>query len=119
MSSVKRSTGHTHTPTENNTPDTGHTGQHTTRWAQSHHVEWRVFVWGFGVLFLSASPRHAARMSSAHNSTTRWAQSHDVAPSAPQAALHFDPTSHADFGAATHPGVGGGTHRRRATFERC
>ena len=25
----------------------------------------------------------------------------------------------ADFGAATHPGVGGGTHRRRATFERC
>jgi len=23
------------------------------------------------------------------------------------------------FGAATHPGVGGGTHRRRATFERC
>ena len=24
---------------------------------------------------------------------------------------------HADFGAATHPGVGGGTHRRRATFE--
>jgi len=24
-----------------------------------------------------------------------------------------------DFGAATHPGVGGGTHRRRATFERC
>jgi len=28
-------------------------------------------------------------------------------------------TSHADFGAATHPGVGGGTHRRRATFERC
>ena len=31
----------------------------------------------------------------------------------------FDPTSHADFGAATHSGVGGGTHRRRATFERC
>ena len=29
------------------------------------------------------------------------------------------PTSHADFGAATHPGVGGGTHRRRATFDRC
>jgi len=28
-------------------------------------------------------------------------------------------TSHADFGAATHPGVGGGTHRRRATFDRC
>jgi len=27
--------------------------------------------------------------------------------------------SHADFGAATHPGVGGGTHRRRATFDRC
>ena len=27
------------------------------------------------------------------------------------------PTSHADFGAATHPGVGGGTHRRRATFD--
>jgi len=24
-----------------------------------------------------------------------------------------------DFGAATHPGVGGGTHRRRATFDRC
>jgi len=23
------------------------------------------------------------------------------------------------FDAATHPGVGGGTHRRRATFERC
>ena len=31
----------------------------------------------------------------------------------------LDPTSHADFGAATHPGVGGGTRRRRATFERC
>jgi len=29
------------------------------------------------------------------------------------------PTSYADFGAATHPGVGGGTHRRRATFDRC
>jgi len=28
-------------------------------------------------------------------------------------------TSYANFGAATHPGVGGGTHRRRATFERC
>jgi len=28
-------------------------------------------------------------------------------------------SSHADFGAATHPGVGGGTHHRRATFERC
>jgi len=38
---------------------------------------------------------------------------------APQAASDFDLTSHADFGAATHPGVGGGTHRRRATFERC
>ena len=31
----------------------------------------------------------------------------------------LDPTSHADFGAATHPGVKGGTHRRRATFEHC
>jgi len=31
----------------------------------------------------------------------------------------FDPTSNADFGAATRPGVGGGTHRRRATVERC
>jgi len=31
-------------------------------------------------------------------------------PSAPQAASGFDPTSHADFGAATHLGVGGGTH---------
>jgi len=27
--------------------------------------------------------------------------------------------SHTDFGAATHPGVGGGTYRRRATFDRC
>ena len=27
--------------------------------------------------------------------------------------------THADFGEATHPGVGGGTHRRRATVERC
>ena len=36
-----------------------------------------------------------------------------------RAASDFDPTSHADFGAATHPGVGGGTHRRRATVERC
>jgi len=35
------------------------------------------------------------------------------------AASDFDPTYHADFGAATHPGVGGGTHRRRATVERC
>ena len=26
---------------------------------------------------------------------------------------------HKVFGAATHPGVGGGTYRRRATFERC
>ena len=40
-------------------------------------------------------------------------------PSALQAASDFDPTSHADFGKATHPGVGGGTHRRRGTFERC
>jgi len=40
-------------------------------------------------------------------------------PGFTQAASDFDPTSHADFGAATHPGVGGGTHRRRATFERC
>jgi len=39
-------------------------------------------------------------------------------PSAPQGASDFDPTSYADFGAATHPGVGGGTHRRRATFDR-
>jgi len=39
-------------------------------------------------------------------------------PSAPQAASDFDPTSDADFGAATRPGVGGGTHRRRATFDR-
>jgi len=30
----------------------------------------------------------------------------------------LDPTSHADFAAATHPGMGGGTHRRRAAFER-
>jgi len=29
------------------------------------------------------------------------------------------PRDAADFGAATHPDVGGGTHRRRATFERC
>jgi len=40
-------------------------------------------------------------------------------PSAPLAASDFHPTSRADFGAATHPGVGGGTHRRRGTFERC
>jgi len=32
--------------------------------------------------------------------------------------LDFDTTPHADFGALTHLGVGGGTHRRRATFER-
>jgi len=25
----------------------------------------------------------------------------------------------ADFGTATHPGTGGGTHRRGATFDRC
>ena len=43
----------------------------------------------------------------------------DEDPSAPQAASDFDPTSHADFGATAHPGVGGGTHRRRATFARC
>jgi len=40
-------------------------------------------------------------------------------PSAAQTLSDFDPTSHAYFGVATHPGVGGGTHRRRATFERC
>jgi len=34
-------------------------------------------------------------------------------------ASDIDPTSNTDFGAATHPGVGGGTHRRRATFDRC
>ena len=35
------------------------------------------------------------------------------------AAIHIsNSTSHADFGAAT-PGVGGSTHRRRATFDRC
>jgi len=31
----------------------------------------------------------------------------------------FTRNSHAVFGAAAHPGVGGGPHRRRATFERC
>ena len=41
--------------------------------------------------------------------------SHSQLPFTP----HMHPTSHADFGAATHPGVGGATHRRRATFERC
>jgi len=40
-------------------------------------------------------------------------------PSARQGASNFDPASHADFGAATHPGVGGGTHRRRATADLC
>jgi len=49
----------------------------------------------------------------------QWACRGAPDPSAPQAASDFDPTSHADFGAATHPGVAGGTHRRRATFERC
>ena len=39
--------------------------------------------------------------------------------SAPPGASDFDHTLHVDFGAATHPGVGGGTHRRRATFDRC
>jgi len=29
------------------------------------------------------------------------------------------PECNAGFGAATHPGVDGGTYRRRATFERC
>jgi len=48
---------------------------------------------------------------------TGWVLRSD--PSAPRAASDFDPTSHADFGAANHPGVGGGTHRRRATVERC
>jgi len=33
--------------------------------------------------------------------------------------IHRFSSSHADFGAATHPGVGGSTHRRRATFDRC
>ena len=33
--------------------------------------------------------------------------------------IHTGTTASADFGAAIHPGVGGGTHRRRAIFERC
>jgi len=49
----------------------------------------------------------------------QWACRGAPDPSAPRAASDFDPTSHADFSAATHPGVGGGTHRRRATVERC
>ena len=39
-------------------------------------------------------------------------------PCAPWGASDFDPTSHADFGAATNLGVGG-AHRLHATFERC
>jgi len=29
-----------------------------------------------------------------------------------------NPASHADFGTATHPGVGGGTHHHQATADR-
>jgi len=51
--------------------------------------------------------------------TEQIAKKKDSTPSASQGASDFDPASHADFGAAIHPGVGGGTHRRRATFDRC
>ena len=37
----------------------------------------------------------------------QWACRGAPDPSAPRAASDFDPSSHADFGAATHPGVGG------------
>ena len=60
--------------------------------------------------------KSAARLKLAR---AQWACRGVPDPSAPQATSEFDPTSHADFGAATHPGVGGGTHRRRATFEWC
>ena len=51
-----------------------------------------------------------ARMASAllKLARARWAGRGAPDPSARQGASDFDPTSHADFGAATHPGVGGG-----------
>jgi len=38
-------------------------------------------------------------------------------PRSHQSASDFDPTSHANFGAATHPGVGSGTQRRLAALD--
>jgi len=62
-----------------------------------------------------------ARMAAASLKLDRakWACRGAPDPNALQDASEFDPTSHADFGAAIHPGVGGGTHRRRGTFQRC
>jgi len=38
----------------------------------------------------------------------------------PTSQVRVNPlNTYSDFGAATHPGVGGGTHSRRATFDRC
>jgi len=73
-------------------------------------------VW-FHILASSMVPAGATANTTKENSRASrgsvvWSLSHG-------AASDFDPTSHADFGAATHPGVGGGTHRRRATFEPC
>jgi len=73
-----------------------------------------------GVASIAASPSWP-RLASIKLDRAQWACRGAPDPSAPQAASDSDPTSHADFdfGAATHPGVGGGTHRRRATFEHC
>ena len=62
--------------------------------------------------------REKHSLSSLTFTRAQWACRSAPDPSAPRAASDFDPTSHADFGAATHPGVGG-THRCRATVERC
>jgi hypothetical protein len=61
-----------------------------------------------------------ARLASARLKLARaqWAGRGTPDPSAHQGASDFDPASHTDFGTATHPCVGGGTHRRRATSER-
>ena len=66
---------------------------------------------------LLRSPRSIAKSSCTSRSLGDVASSSGkrLARQQKRSAGLFDLTSHADFGAAINPAVGGGTHRRRAT----
>ena len=64
-------------------------------------------------------PMHIRAYWTHHVHTLPFTPSNAIARPGTWDASDFDPTFHADFGAATHLGVGGGTHRRRAAVDRC
>ena len=86
-------------------------GARFSRWREERFGRARCFTLRYSVL-LSVWVDPSAEHTVEENLLRRIILIYHIAP-------EFDPTSHADFGAAAHPGVGGGTHRRRATFERC